>query len=90
MASAPPRVGLIPWVPLARFDGPPEPIFRECKTRITRDAPKGEREALLVVTHFLAGLKYNEPQLFETVASLPGSPESRPTLARRASEGREP
>ena len=24
-------VGLIPWVPLAKFDGPPEPVFRQCR-----------------------------------------------------------
>jgi hypothetical protein len=27
-------VGLIPWVPLTRFEGRPEPIFRECRARI--------------------------------------------------------
>ncbi|MFI5454337.1 MAG: hypothetical protein ACHRXM_02700 [Isosphaerales bacterium] len=57
--------GLIPWVPLARFDGPPEPIFRACRDRIDRDAAPEEHENLLVVTHFLAGLKYNDPQLFQ-------------------------
>jgi hypothetical protein len=58
-------VGLIPWVPLAHIDGPPEPIFRECRARIDRDAPPGEHESLLVVTHFLANLKYNDRRLFE-------------------------
>ncbi|MFI5454724.1 MAG: hypothetical protein ACHRXM_04675 [Isosphaerales bacterium] len=58
-------VGLIPWVPLTRFDGPPEPIFRECRARIDRDAQPEERESLLVVTHFLAGLRYNDWRLFE-------------------------
>ena len=27
-------VGLIPWVPLSQFDGPPEPILRQCRARI--------------------------------------------------------
>lgn len=58
-------IGLIPWVPLARFEGPPEPIFRECRARIDRDAPQREQESLLVATHFLAGLKYNDPKLFQ-------------------------
>jgi hypothetical protein len=58
-------VGLIPWVPLAHFDGPPEPIFRECKARINRDTRPDERESLLVATHFLAGLKYTKSQLFQ-------------------------
>jgi hypothetical protein len=58
-------IGLIPWVPLAHFEGPPEPIFRECRDRIERDAPRNEQESLLVATHFLAGLKYNDPKLFQ-------------------------
>ena len=31
-------VGLIPWVPLAQFDGPPEPVLRRCRARIDADA----------------------------------------------------
>jgi hypothetical protein len=56
-------IGLIPWVPLAKIDGPPEPIFRECRDRIEHDLDPKHRESLRVVTHFLAGLKYNEPGL---------------------------
>ncbi len=58
-------IGLIPWVPLAQFDGPPEPIFRACRARIEREPDPKERESLRVVTHFLAGLKYNDPGLFQ-------------------------
>jgi hypothetical protein len=60
-------VGLIPWVPLAKIDGPPEPVLRECRDRILRQAPENEREPMLVVTHFLAGLKYNDQGLFEVL-----------------------
>jgi hypothetical protein len=60
-------VGLIPWVPLAKIDGPPEPVLRECRDRILRQAPEDEREPMLVVAHFLAGLKYNDPGLFEVL-----------------------
>jgi hypothetical protein len=63
-------VGLIPWVPLAKIDGPPEPILRECRDRILRQSPEDEREAMLVVTHFLAGLKYNDPRVFEVLGGL--------------------
>ena len=42
-----------------------EPIFRECRERIERDAPSGELENLLAVTQFLASLRYNDPRLFE-------------------------
>jgi hypothetical protein len=58
-------VGQVPWVPLAQFDGPPEPIFQECRTRIDRDAPPDEHENLLAVTQILAGLRYNDPRLFQ-------------------------
>ncbi len=57
-------VGLIPWVPLTQFDGPPESIVRECRERIDRDAPPNEHENLLAVTQFLAHLRYNDPKLF--------------------------
>ena len=52
-------------MPLAHFDGPLDPILMECRERIERDAPPNERENLRVVTHFFAGLKYNDPRLFQ-------------------------
>ncbi|QEH37535.1 hypothetical protein OJF2_61260 [Aquisphaera giovannonii] len=58
-------VGLIPWVPLCRFDGPPAPIFRRCRERIDREAPPGERENLLVVSQILASLRYTDERLFQ-------------------------
>jgi hypothetical protein len=58
-------VGLIPWVMLAKIDGSPEPVFRECRARIDRDAQGGDHENLLAVTQFLARLNYNDPRLFQ-------------------------
>ncbi len=58
-------VGMIPWVPLAHWDGPPEPIFRQCRARIDQDALPGERENLLAVSQVLAGLRYDDPRLFQ-------------------------
>jgi hypothetical protein len=58
-------VGLIPWVMLAKIDGPPEPVFRECRARIDRDASGVDHENLLAVTQFLARLNYNDPRLFQ-------------------------
>jgi hypothetical protein len=52
-------------VPLAQFDGPPEPIVRVCRTRIDREAPTGEHENMLAVTQLLARLRYNDAKLFE-------------------------
>jgi len=79
-------VGLIPWVPLARFDGPPEPIFRECRARIDRDAPPAEHESLLVVTHFLAGLKYNDPSLFVILGGREAMLESQSPILQELQE----
>jgi predicted transposase YdaD len=58
-------VGLIPWVPLTRFEGRPEPIFRECRDRIDRDAPPEEHDNLLAVLQVFARLKYNDSKLFQ-------------------------
>ena len=58
-------VGLIPWVPLAQFDGPPEQVVRRCRGRIDRDAPPNEHENLLAVTQFLSRLRYNNAKLFQ-------------------------
>jgi predicted transposase YdaD len=57
-------VGLVPWVPLSKFDGPPEPIMHECRARIDRIGSRVERENLLAVTQFLARLRYNDEALF--------------------------
>jgi hypothetical protein len=72
-------IGLIPLVPLSLLDRPLEAILDECRERIHRDAPAGELENLLAVTHLLAGLEYNDPRLFKklggTMAMLKsGSP----------------
>jgi hypothetical protein len=58
-------VGLIPWVMLAKIDGPPESVFRECRARIDRHAQGSDHENLLGVTQFLARLNYNDPRLFK-------------------------
>ncbi len=58
-------IGLIPWVPLARIDGPAEPVLRECRDRIGRDAPKDEQDNLMAVTQLLARLRYNKESLFQ-------------------------
>jgi hypothetical protein len=56
-------VGLLPWVPLAQFDGPPERIVSRCRARIDRQAPRlgdAEHKNLLAVTQLLLGLRYNQ------------------------------
>jgi predicted transposase YdaD len=56
-------VGLIPWVPLCQYDGPPEPLLQQCRQRIDAQAPPQEHSNLLAVTQVFAGLRYNDPKL---------------------------
>jgi len=56
-------VGLIPWVPLAQFEGPPERIVSRCRARIDHAVPPlapVDQENLLAVTQFLLPLRYNK------------------------------
>jgi hypothetical protein len=79
-------IGLIPWVTLAKIDGPPEPIFRECRARIDREASGGDRQNLLGVTQFLARLNDNDPRLFQIFGgrkAMIDSPVLRELLAER-------
>src|SRR5205085_1940367 len=57
------EVGLIPWVPLTKFDGPPGPLLEECRQRIEDQAPETIRANLLAVTHVLGRLRYDLPTL---------------------------
>jgi hypothetical protein len=50
-------VGLVPWVPLTRFTGPPEVLLQECRQRIDAQAPAEERDNLLAVTQVMTRLR---------------------------------
>jgi len=63
-------IGLIPWVPLTKFKGPPEPIIRQCRARIDQVTSHDEHENLLAVTQFLARVRYNDPKLFEILGGI--------------------
>jgi hypothetical protein len=56
-------VGLIPWLPLTRFDGPPEVLLQQCRDRIDQRAPPEEHANLLAVTQVMTRLRYNDQQL---------------------------
>lgn len=58
-------VGLVPWVPLSKITGPPEPVLVKCREIIDRGAVPVQRESLLVVTQVLARLQFSDPQVFE-------------------------
>lgn len=55
--------GLAPWITLAQFSGPAEPIVRQCRDLIERKAPAREQANLLAVTQVLAGLRYDTTML---------------------------
>jgi hypothetical protein len=57
------NVGLLPWVPLTQFQGPPRPLLEECRKRIDKQARPDERDNLLAVSQVLAQLRYNDPDL---------------------------
>ncbi len=56
-------VGVIPWVPLTHFGGPPDRLLRRCRERIEQQAPPEERVNLLALTQVMARLRYPDPQL---------------------------
>src|SRR5438270_434209 len=56
-------IGLIPWVPLANFQGSPEQIVSRCRAHIDHaasSADPSEHEDLLAVTQFLLPLRYDK------------------------------
>jgi predicted transposase YdaD len=56
-------VGLIPWAPLAQFEGAPEVLIEQCRERIDAQATPEEKPNLLAVTQVMARLRYNDPGL---------------------------
>jgi hypothetical protein len=58
---AAPDVGVVPWVTLARYNGPPEVLLRRCRDRIDREGGK-HRANLLAVTQVFARLHFDRPE----------------------------
>ena len=70
-------VGLVPWVPLAKYADDPERIIRRCRARIDAAVPPSpEHENLLAVTQVLLGLRYNEKPLQNKLRGLLGGREA--------------
>ena len=51
-------VGLVPWVPLTNFEGPPEAILQKCRERIDELAPPEEKVNFLAVSQIMTKLRY--------------------------------
>jgi hypothetical protein len=56
-------VGVVPWVPLMQFDGPPEELLGRCAEKIEREAHPKDRADLLVTSQVLTELRYPDPEL---------------------------
>jgi len=63
-------VGLIPWVPLAKYDGSPESLLRVSQDRIEEQAPEVEKDNLLAATRVMAAEKYNDVQLLNLLGGM--------------------
>jgi hypothetical protein len=64
------NVGVLPWVVLMKYGGPPEELLRRCCERIEALAPAGQRADLLAVAQVFARLRFKDPEL---VALLGGT-----------------
>ncbi|MCI0456501.1 MAG: hypothetical protein L0Z62_05915 [Gemmataceae bacterium] len=58
---AAPNVGVVPWVPLAQYEGPAEVLLQRCRDRIEREGGK-QAANLLAVTQVFAQLHFNKPE----------------------------
>lgn len=82
-------VGLIPWVPLTRYDGPPEALIQLCRDRIDRQARPEQRGNLLAVSQIMTQLRYNDPGLLAILGGsrmIVESPLVQELLAQKAQE----
>ena len=57
--------GLMPWVSLTKFDGPPEPVLKRCRRIIDERARAEERANLLAVSQVLAKLRFDDDLLLK-------------------------
>jgi hypothetical protein len=56
--------GVVPWVPLMRYDGPPEALLERCREKIEREAHPKDQATLKSVAQVLARLKFPDPELW--------------------------
>jgi hypothetical protein len=72
---AAPSVGVVPWVPLARYGGPPEVLLRRCRDRLEREAG-AQKANLLAVTQVFARLHFDKPEWLEILGGTKAMIES--------------
>jgi hypothetical protein len=87
---AAPSVGVVPWVPLARYDGPAEVLLRRCRDRLEREAG-AQKANLLAVTQVFARLHFDKPEWLEILGgrkAMIESPLIQEIVAESARAGR--
>jgi hypothetical protein len=57
------NAGVLPWVVLMKYAGPPEELLKRCCERIEALAPAGQRADLLAVAQVFARLRFQDPEL---------------------------
>ena len=57
-------VGVVPWVPLMHFDGPPEVLLERCADKINREARVRDQDGLRVVSEVMAQLRFPGSELW--------------------------
>jgi hypothetical protein len=63
---AAPDVGVVPWVSVSQFEGPPEALLRRCRDRIDREGG-AQRANLLAVAQVFTRLRYDRPDWLEII-----------------------
>ena len=64
-------VGIIPFVPLTAYSGPPEALLQRCAERIEEQASPEEKGNLLATTHVMAEMRYNKLDLLKLLGGNP-------------------
>ncbi len=78
-------VGVVPWVTLMQFDGPPEVLLERCAEKIEREAHPKDRADLLAVSQVLTELRFPERALLELLGGKESMIES-PLLQKMRAE----
>jgi hypothetical protein len=78
-------VGVVPWVPLMQFDGPPEALLERCAEKIERQAHPKDKADLRAVSQVLTELRFSNPDLVKMFGGSEPMIES-PMLRKIAAE----
>jgi hypothetical protein len=78
-------VGVVPWVPLMQFDGPPEELLERCAEKIRKEAHPKDRADLLAVSQVMTELRFPHPELLSLLGGEQAMIES-PLLQKMIAE----